>query len=230
MVERVATGIPGFDKSIQGGLLKGSSNLIVGGPGSGKSIFCMQFLVNGAKAGEPGLYVSFEEDEQQLVQNLSPFSWGLEDLAKQGKLVLKYFTPEHIDIFIKSSMDPLLDVVRQYNVRRVVIDSATAYQMMFDTDYKKRVHLLKLLDALKKYEATVLITTERGTSADEFELMDFLANGVIVLYNIRKGSERGRGIEILKMRSTKHSQRIMPMDIGSSGITVYPDASFYSDV
>ncbi|QQG40046.1 MAG: AAA family ATPase [Candidatus Aenigmatarchaeota archaeon] len=226
-IERCTLGVSGLDQCIEGGLLRGSSNLVAGGPGSGKSILCMQFLVDGAVKGENGMYVSFEEDETQMAQNFSPFGWELDKLVKGGKIMLKYFSPEHVATYLKAPVDPLLDTVRQYNVKRIVIDSASGYEILFDSDYSRRVGLLKLLESLKKYGATILITSERDLSTEAPNFIEFLVNGAIVLYNTRQGSQRGRGIEVLKMRATNHTQKIMPMKIDKKGITVYPDELFF---
>jgi circadian clock protein KaiC len=85
-LDRVATGIKGFDEVLNGGLPKARTILIVGSPGSGKTTFAIQFLVGGAKAGEPGLYVSLDEKPERVKDNLSSFGWNLDSLEQSGKL------------------------------------------------------------------------------------------------------------------------------------------------
>ena len=85
-MDRVSTGIKGLDEMLHGGLPRGRTILVVGSPGSGKTTFAMQFLVGGAKLGETGLYVSFEEKPERMKSNLSSFGWNLDSLEHDGKI------------------------------------------------------------------------------------------------------------------------------------------------
>src|SRR3989344_7445312 len=93
---RVSSGIKKLDSTIEGGFKKSSINLVEGGAGTGKSIFAMQFLVNGIKDGENGVYITFEEEEENLRENMEKFGWNLPELEKQDKLDIISMDPEEI--------------------------------------------------------------------------------------------------------------------------------------
>ena len=93
--DRVPSGISGLDQIMEGGFVRNSVNLVGGGAGCGKTIFCMQFIINGIKNyNETGVYISFEEDENQLQKNLATFGWDIKDLIKRNKLIVLNYTPE----------------------------------------------------------------------------------------------------------------------------------------
>ena len=93
---RIPTGIPGLDSLIDSGFVEGSSNLIVGNAGSGKTIFAIQFIVEGIKRGEPGIYVTFEERKEKMYENMKSFGWDLQKYEDEGKFVFLEYTPEQV--------------------------------------------------------------------------------------------------------------------------------------
>ena len=121
--ERVPTGIKGLDEAMSGGFVRDSINLIAGGPGSGKSIFCMQYLVRGIENGENGVFVSFEQSEEKIRQDMARFGWKLEEKIAQKKLAILYFTPEQIENILQSGSDVLKDMIEYVGAKRLVIDS-----------------------------------------------------------------------------------------------------------
>ena len=95
-IVRVPTGIPGLDKLIQGGLVKNSANLVAGGTGTGKTIFAIQFLVEGVKRKEPGIYITFEEKKKKVYLDMLEFGWDLEKYEKEGLFNFLEYTPEQV--------------------------------------------------------------------------------------------------------------------------------------
>jgi circadian clock protein KaiC len=95
-VIRISTGIPNLDKLIEGGFKKNSINLVAGDPGSGKSIFAMQFLMEGIKKGEPGVFITFEEKKKKFYEDMLEFGWELEKYEKEKKFVFLEYTPEQV--------------------------------------------------------------------------------------------------------------------------------------
>ena len=250
MIEKVETGIPGLDEMLEGGFPKGYTILISGGPGTGKSTLGMQFLVNGVARGEDGIYVTFEERPRDIIRNFSQYGWDLNsvfiigiltkkssfvppanyvDEIKQGDNYREYI-PKNFSIDLMR--DVLIEEVKKRNAKRIVIDSLPALALHFESDKRIREEILGLINLLAELECTSLILTEMptgGGGVSRFGIEEFLVHGVITLYNIRKGSERVRGLEILKMRGTRHSKKICLMEIGDSGIVVYPNENLYSE-
>ncbi|NJL43789.1 MAG: hypothetical protein HC945_00470 [Nitrosarchaeum sp.] len=131
--ERVPTGIPGYDKLIEGGFTQDSVNLIAAGPGCGKTIFCMQFLWNGlAKYNEPGLFISFEENLVDLKKDALSFGWDFEKFIEQGRCNFIYYHPYEVrDIHAELERQ-----IRAIGAKRVVIDSTSVYGMTMETEFE----------------------------------------------------------------------------------------------
>jgi circadian clock protein KaiC len=224
--ERVPTYIQGFDDAISGGFLKNSVNMIGGGAGSGKSIFCMQFLVNGIeKHNENCIYISFEEDEEKILRDMKKFGWNLEEKIKNKQLVILSYTPEEVDKVLETGAGTVRDIIDSIDAKRIVVDSMTAFLLLYKTEREQRKAALKLFESTSKWNCTTLITSEQEPDPERHSstVTEFESDSVILLYNIRKGDVRERSIEIFKMRATLHSAKIFPMQITEKGIIVYPE-------
>ena len=120
-MERVKTGVVGLDDLIEGGIPKGSVVLIAGSPGTGKTIFGLQFLVEGIKSGEKALYISFEENRLAIVDQAKQFGWDLDKLEKNGKLKISCFNmPKSNVVNVNVEME---QVAKAFKPDRVVVDS-----------------------------------------------------------------------------------------------------------
>ena len=228
--DRITTGVPGLDPIMGGGFRRNTVNLIGGGTGSGKSILCMQFLVDGIeKCNENGIFISFEENKDKILDDFRIFNWDLEKKLKEHKLEILYFTPEQVDRVVESGGGIVRDVIEQIGAKRVIIDSLTAYMLLFKTDLDKRRGVLDLFDSLHRWNITALMTSEQEPDPDKHAstIMEFEVDSVILMYYLRKVNVRERSIEVFKMRATKHSSKISPMVIDSEGITVFPDEAVF---
>ncbi len=227
---RLQTGIPGLDEVMEGGLKRGTVNLVGGGAGCGKSIFCMQFLVKGIEENnENGVFITFEEPEEKIIDNFRRFQWNLAEKVAKKQLVILHYTPEQVQTVIESGGGAVRDVIESVKAKRVVIDSLTAFTMLQNTELAKRRAVLQLMDAIKNWGCTAMVTSEQEPDPDRHQstIIEFEVDGVILLYNIRKGDIRERSLEIFKMRGTKHAAKIFPMKIDDSGIVIYPDETVF---
>lgn len=227
-VDRIKTGIKGLDELIAGGVPKGSTVLITGGPGTGKSTFGLNFLVNGAlKYNEPGLYVSLEEEAERLIKNVkSTFDWPLDELIK--KKMLKILKAELYD-FEKLKMT-IENEVESRNVQRLVIDPSTVIGLYFENPLQIRRSMLELDKLLKKLGCTTFMICEvpeghQGISV--FGVEEFTADGIIILYYVREGNVFIRAMTVRKMRATEHDKTIHPMGITKDGVVVYPTSKVF---
>jgi circadian clock protein KaiC len=228
--ERMHTGIPGLDDVMEGGFKKSSMNLVGGGAGCGKSIFCMQFLIDGIENhDEPGIYISFEEDEEKIKEDFERFNWNIDKKIKENKLTILFFSPEQVEHVIEKGGGVVRDAIESTGAKRLVIDSLTAFTLLHDGELAKRKVVLKLFEAIKKWGITALMTSEQEPDPEHHHstLMEFEVDGVILLYNVRKGDVRERSLEIFKMRGTVHSAKIFPMAIGEEGIIIYPEQTVF---
>ena len=225
MIERIPTGIPGFDDLIEGGFEKNSVDVIVGGAGAGKTIFALQFLYNGiTKFNENGLYISLEEKKDKIYNHMKRFGWEFAQLEKEGKFVFVHYPAEQIEKFIEDA-PYLKDVITEHNIKRVVIDSATSLLLLQENAYHRRQMFLKLMGIINGWGCTVLLTSEGKQIENEIIArfgIEFLVDGVVTIHVIQKGDIKDKAIEIAKMRGTNNSTRIIPMKITKEGIRLYP--------
>ncbi len=220
---RISTGISNFDKLSEGGFEKNSTNLLVGSSGSGKTIFAVQFLIEGMKKGEKCLYITFEEKKGEFYNNMEDFRWDLEQYEKQGKFTFLEYTPEKVKTMLEEGGGAIESIILREKITRVVIDSITSFELLFDEDIKKREAALSLFNMLRKWNCTSLLTYERDPSRSKkisSQTLEFESDSIILLYFPRIGKKRERFIEILKMRGTKHSLEIYPFSIDKGGIII----------
>lgn len=224
MIKRMNTGIPGFDKVVEGGLVSNSVNLLSGGTGTGKTIFCLQFLYYGAKElNEKGVYISFEESEEELKADAAEIGFNFEALS--GKVKFVYIPPYNITNFLNVLKEEILI----FDPKRVVIDSMSALAMPMEDDFERRKQIFKIREALKSLNCTSILVSEvpaegsdSGLAArfSRFDVEEFLCDSVIVLYYAGIGGESDRAIRVIKMRRTAHKREPIPMEIGKLGIRV----------
>lgn len=233
---RVPTGIPGFDDLCEGGLLRNRSYLLSGTAGTGKTIFGLQYLYNGiTKYGENGIYIATEERPNQVRENVGDFGWDLEALEDDGKFAIidacstKIGIPSHekyVDVRpfdLRSMMDQIIAIQNTIDAKRALFDSTTAIGFYLQDPSKIRIELLKLSTTLEVLGLTSLLTCElnEGDYNSRFGVEDFIAEGIIKLSSKQVGDENSSKISIVKMRGSKHSKKIHPFDITSSGIVIH---------
>jgi KaiC/GvpD/RAD55 family RecA-like ATPase len=226
---RTPTGIPGLDGVMQGGFKRKSVSLIVGGPGSGKSTFCMQFLMSGIDDfDEPALYISFEQTEEEIIQDFKRL-WDVKQKIKDKKLAILSYTPEQVENILEAGGGSVRDLIESMGAKRIVLDSLTSFSFLEETQLAKRKATHDLFKAIKKWKCTALMIAEqepdpekRTPTVEEFEV-----DGVILLYNMRRGDVRERALEIFKMRDTKHSAKLFPLVIAEKGLVIYPDQTVF---
>lgn len=214
--DRIPSGIKNLDPLIKGGFEKNSINLIVAGSGSGKTIFCMEFLLEGIKKGENCLYITFEEKKEEFYKNMLEFGWDLEDAEKKGKFVFLEYAPEKVKMMLEEGGGAVESIVLKYKIQRIVIDSITSFSLLFDDELSKRQAALALFDIIRKWSCTSMITLQeepRGRTDGTSSSLEFESDSIILLYFVRVKNERKRFVEVLKMRGTKHSTSVFPFEI-----------------
>jgi KaiC/GvpD/RAD55 family RecA-like ATPase len=244
-MERVLSGIKGLDEILGGGFPKGRTILVVGSPGSGKTIFALQFLRAGASAGERSIYITFDEKPEQVKENVLEFGWDLDKLEAEGKILFVDATPfrrmraipvasseghEPLPLYEgmpELTLDGLIETVKRLaeeeGVTRLAVDPITSLSLRYQSPVKRRRAMLKLFDALSSTGATCLVTSEMRTSmlSRKFQLEEFLSQGVVLL---RTGIHEGnvvRAIQIEKMRGIAHDTQLRPYLIGRNGIEAF---------
>ncbi len=250
LMVRTKTGIQGLDKALMGGIPEGNIVLLSGGAGTGKSTLAMQFLMNGASLfGERGLYISTEQDRDELMKAANNFGWKLDDLESKNLVKIAYFDITEGNDFL-NRVDTL---VQNFKPKRIVIDSMTTLtdSLMISGIGKKDAFsmvqiqetvspiprtekvvaksiLYNLIKKLKHYKVTTLLTSElpeehKALSADG--ISEFITDGVIVLHYLGIGSANFRNLQIRKMRYSSHEKDIISYSIASKGIEIQAEES-----
>lgn len=229
-IDRVSSGISDLDDVMEGGFEKNSAVLVSGGGGSGKTIFGMQFLMEGiTKFDETGVYISFEENKAKFYKHMLRFGWDLTQLESEGRFVFIEYDPEEMAEIVESGGGAIGTELMQVQGKRIVIDSLSAYTVLFDREADQRKKLVDLFTMIESWDATTVVIAEENPSIDKFQssVMGFMADAIIYLYNIIRENVMLRAMQIAKMRGTKHTQRIFPIMIGESGIKAYPTQDIF---
>ena len=222
-MDRVTTGIPGFDELIEGGFPDGSSILLSGGPGTCKTIFATQYIYNGAKQfQEPGLFVSVETNIKNITWNMQSFNWDIRELQDSKMLNiyrLKFGSKMSVADQIETELETISDIVKEQGIKRLAVDSTTALGMYLESSDNMRNLLFQFVDGLKDLGCTTVLTAE--TKADKnvfsaFGVEEFVVDGLIVLYF----SQPNRNMFIRKMRGTDHSKSVHPFNITDEGVAI----------
>lgn len=226
---RLKSGVPGVDELLFGGIP--SENLVVlsGDPGSGKSIFCMMYLSEGIeKYNEPGIFVSLEESQEEIMIFAEEFGLKFDDHVKKGKL--KIITVELYDFDKLKNM--IEDAIIKIKAKRVVIDPGVVFRLFFEKELDARKSILGLGKMLRKMGCTSLVTNEINLDQTRslFGLEEYVADGVILLYHTRVKNKFVRSIAVLKMRGTKISEKLHPVEIDKSGIRVLAKQELFEKV
>lgn len=234
------TYINGFDELFsEGGIPSGNTVLVAGGPGTGKSILCRQIGYNLVLKGKKCMYVSFEESKERIKKSMILFGWDLCKYIEDGSFIIQKINP--LDILrmkfgslggsgsateVSYKIKPLV-IPKDFHPDVIIVDSLSAIISASVTkDKNYRVYLQQLFSFFEETGATSFLITETDsipTKYSETGIEEFLADGIIVLYNFQKKDIRENALEILKMRYSKHEKKMVLMEITKSGITVYPD-------
>src|SRR3989338_963503 len=222
----ISIGVEGFDKLLKGNHIRSPISILVTGvSGVGKTVFVLQFIYKGAKEGLPGLYIAYEEPAQSI-RNLAK-SLGFDDFeALEKKGLITIIEQPASKGKITSIRNPL-SVIQQRKIKRVVLDSLTLFEFIYSSEPTSfRKGLIEFLDYMREAGVMLLTTSERRHSGiDNFihETQDFLFDGLIVLFRIRKGSTFERCITVMKLRGHDHLLDIFPFSIQKGGMAVYPE-------
>jgi circadian clock protein KaiC len=217
--ERISTGIPGLDNLMEGGLVKGSTNLVSGAAGTGKTLFCSQFLMEGLRKGETCMFITLEEKPEDIIGDVKRFGWDFPKYISEKKLFLEFQDPFQItDI-----TSPLLDKIQQHKVSRVAVDSTAVFELYYKEPAEIRKQLFKLLTGLKSIGVTSIITAEmpeEGHTLGKFGVEEFVVDGVIKIEFLGLGGKTALNLQVRKMRRTNHEKDVYPLDIGKNGLSI----------
>ena len=223
MINKIKTGIPGLDEVLKGGLREGSHFLVAGSPGTGKTIIGIQFILEGAKKGEPGVFITCEETVADIRSYADSLGLPIEEYEKKGLITLikQPVLPSKLMMIATP-----LNLIKKKKIKRVVLDSITLFKYIDvsgEMDYRKEV--LNFVLKMKESKVSLLVISEKSISnidEIEYEPEDFLFDGLILLTKVRKSSSYEHCITIPKMRGQDHLIDIFPYKIGKGGVRIFP--------
>lgn len=232
-IEKLETGIPGFDFLAEGGLPKGRATLISGTAGSAKTVFACQFLVEGIKKGENGVFVTFEESPKAIRKNMRGFGWNIKEWEDNKQWAFVDASPQPGEapmVSGKYDLGALIArieyAIRKHSAKRVSLDSLGAIFSHLADSAQVRSDLFRLATALRELEVTAIMTAERTEEYGEisrFGVEEFVADNVVILRNVLADEKRRRTIEILKYRGTDHQKGEYPFTIiKGQGVVIIP--------
>jgi len=232
-LQKERTGIPGFDEITLGGLPAGRPTLVCGSAGAGKTLFAMEFLVRGATLyNQPGVFISFEESNEELTTNVASLGFDLNQLVVDKKLVLDYVFIERSEIEETGEYDleglflRLGHAIDSIGAKRIVLDTLEALFSALPNEAIIRAELRRLFRWLKEKGVTALITCERGDGKlTRYGLEEYVADCVILLDNRVENQISTRRMRIVKYRGTSHGTNEYPFLIDEKGFSVVPITS-----
>src|SRR4051812_23347799 len=232
-LRKARTGIEGFDEVTGGGLPAGRPAVICGSAGCGKTLFAMEFLVRGAiDFGEPGVFVAFEETEDDLIKNVRSLGFDLNDLVEKQLLAIDHIRIERSEIEEAGEFDleglfvRLGLAIDSIGAKRVVLDTLEALFSGFTNHAILRAELRRLFLWLKERGVTAVITAERGEGQLTRQGMEEYVSDCVILLDHRVSDQLStRRLRIVKYRGSSHGTNEYPFLIDSDGISVIPITS-----
>jgi circadian clock protein KaiC len=236
-LEKTSTGIPGLDQITGGGLPSGRVTLVAGSAGAGKTLLGLQFLVSGARdSGEPGVLLTFEESAAKVAANVRSLGFDLDEMQRDGKLVMLSFSLEPDDIVVAGDFDLepifviLADAIDRVGAKRVVLDTIEVLFGTLGDDTIIRSELGRLARWLEARGVTAIVTGERGESSiTRHGIEEYVSDCVIVLDHRVRDETSTRRLRVVKYRGSAHATNEFPFVISTRGFVVLPITSIELD-
>lgn len=251
MPKKITTGIPGLDELVDGGFPEGRVILVIGGPGTGKTIMASQFLYKGMyEDQENGIFVSLDESKEHFFSEMLQFGrdfqkaeaerkFAFVDATRMSRVLMlkeKLFKEESRSLRGKQlSMDKLIEdlqaKIAAIGAKRVVVDTLAALVYRFPDPIERRTAMLDLIESLADLNVTCLVTTELGRLSLERNALEeeFLVHGVIMMQTLFSGGTTTRAIQVEKMRGARVNPSLVPYSIDQNGIEVFPNMPLFGE-
>jgi len=249
--KRTATGINGLDELVGGGFPEGRVILVIGGPGTGKTIMCGQFLYKGIYENqESGVFVSLDESKDHFYSEMQKFGWDFRRAENERKFAFIDATRMSRVAMLKEelykeethslrgkqlSIDRLIEdlqaTIQRVKAKRVVVDTLAALIYRFPDAIERRTTVVDLIESLADLGVTSLVTTELGYLGLERNALEeeFLVHGVIMMQTLFSGGTTTRAIQVEKMREAKVNPSLVPYSIDRNGIEVFPNMPLFGE-
>jgi len=230
-IPRVDLGVGGLDRMIQGGVPERSLMAVMGAAGTGKTTFGLQFLNHGVENGDRGVYITLEESESAVEEAAVEKGWPFDEYADDGDLAIVDLDPIEMANSLTAIRGDLPRLVEEFGADRLVLDSVSLLEMMYDEQAKRRTEVFDFAKSLKDAGVTTMLTSEasdRDPYTSKHGIIEYLTDAVFVLQYVRSEAQETRlSVEIQKIRNANHSRETKPYEITDEGISVYEQANIF---
>jgi KaiC domain protein len=231
-VERIDLGIEGLDQMIQGGVPARSLMVAIGSAGTGKTTFGLQFLTGGLEEGERAVFIALEETRDSIIESATEKGMAFDEYVESGDLAVIDIDPIEMANSLKNIRSELPDLIQDFGATRLVLDSVSLLEMMYQDRAKRRNEIFDFTRSLKEAGVTTLLVSESSDDnpyASRYGIVEYLTDAVFVLQYVRPSDfrETRLAVEIQKIRDANHSRETKPYDITDEGIDVYRQANIF---
>lgn len=230
MQERVNTGIEGLDEMLGGGIPANHTIVLMGAFGTGKTTFGLQFLNSGLVKGEKGIYLTLEEDVDSILKTAELFNWDFRTYVAKDMLGVHRLDPTDAKNSVIKVRSELPQIIKNMKMKRVVVDSVSLLSLLYPDENERRTGLFNLCKMFKSTGATTILTAEvkdDNPRVSRDGLVEYTADGVILLEYKEERGEVKLYLRIVKMRHVPHARGIKPYDITDGGIVVHSKAEHF---
>ncbi|MEF8812897.1 MAG: KaiC domain-containing protein [Halovenus sp.] len=230
-IERIDIGVEGLDDMILGGVPVRHLIVAIGGAGTGKTTFGLQFLHHGLTHGEKAVFIALEQSRDAIVATANEWGWDFTQYEEQGTLVIVDLDPVEMANSLNNIRDELPQLVQDFGADRLVLDSVSLLEMMYDDQAKRRTEVFGFTRSLKEADVTTFLTSEASETnpyASRHGIIEYLTDAVFVLKFVRGETQETRlAIEIQKIRNANHSREMKPYELTDEGLSVYQNANIF---
>ena len=231
-IDRTDIGIKGLDDMILGGVPSRSLLSVIGGAGTGKTTFALQFLNHALESGNKGIYITLEQTRESILDTAAEKGWSFREHAAEDRLAVVAIDPIEMANSLASIRNDLVRLIAEFDADRLVLDSVSLLEMMYDHPAKRRSEVFGFTRSLKEAGVTTLLTSEASEEtkyASRHGIVEYLTDAVFVLQYVRGSDfrETRLAVEIQKIRDANHSRETKPYDITDTGISVYDQANIF---
>ena len=229
---RIDLGIDGLDAMIQEGVPERSTMAVVGGAGTGKTTFALQFVQRAIEQDGQAVYITLEETRDGILDSARQKGWDFASAVEAGNVAVLDMDPTEMANSLTSIRSELPHLVAEFGADRLVLDSVSLLEMMYDEQATRRTEIYNFTRSLEEAGVTTLVTSEASQDtpyASRFGIIEYLTDAVFVLRYVRPDQfqETRLAVEIQKIRDANHSRETKPYEITSGGLSVYRDASIF---
>ena len=232
-IPRIDVGIEGLDSMIQGGVPERTLMTTIGSAGTGKTTFGLQFLHEALREGENAVYITLEESHDRIVNSATEKGWAFDEYVADDQLAVIDLDPIEMANSLTSIRNDLPRLVEEFGATRLVLDSVSLLEMMYDDQAVRRNEVYDFTKSLKQAGVTTMLTSEASEGnpySSRHGIIEYLVDAVFVLRYIRSTDdfrETRLAVEIQKIRDANHSREIKPYSITNEGISVYRQANIF---